>query len=121
MIWFRVCKRETFLPFDDDRFDAFEDHGELSGTDEGDRFAIAGESHRNSETTGFETLVPKDVAITFPVEDFEPVSNAIDENEKGAVERILFETVFDNSSKTVERFPHIDGTGRNIDGSMGAV
>ena len=26
----------TFLPFDDDRFDAFEDHGELSGTDEGD-------------------------------------------------------------------------------------
>ena len=61
------------MPFDDDRFDAFEEHGELSGTDEGDRVAFAGESHGNAEATGFETLVPQDITVAFPVEDFEPV------------------------------------------------
>jgi hypothetical protein len=109
------------LPFDDDRFDAFEEHGELSGTDEGDGFAITGECNGNSEPTGFETLVPKGVAITIPIKDFESVGNAIDKNEKSAVERILFETVFDNGGETIEGFSHIDGTRRNINGSVGAV
>ena len=63
-------------------------------------------SHGNAEATGFQTLVPQNVAVVFPVEDFEPVGNAVDENEKGAVERILVETVFDNGSETVEGFPH---------------
>ena len=87
-ILLRTFQREAFLPFDNDRLDAFEDHGELGGTDEGDGFAVAGECHGNSEATGFKTLVPKGVAITIPVENLEPVSRAIDENEKGSVKRM---------------------------------
>jgi len=65
MILFRVFQSETFLLFDDDWFDAFEDHGKLGGTDECDGFAVAGKRHWNSEATGFETLVPKDVCGRF--------------------------------------------------------
>ena len=71
----------------------------MGGTDEGDGFACTGESHRNTEPTGFETLVPKDMAVACPIEDFEPVGKAVDENEKGAVERILVEAVFNNGSE----------------------
>ena len=109
-------QRKAFLPFDNDRFDAFEDHRELGGTDECGRFAVAGEGSGKSKATGFETLVPKGVAITIPVKDFEPVGGAIDENEKCAVERILLETVFDDGGETVEGFSHVDGTCRNVNG-----
>jgi len=121
MILSCVFPRESFLPFDDDRFDAFEEHGKLGGTDECGRFAIAGEGSGKSKATGFETLVPKGVAVAIPVKDFEPVGSAIDENEKGSVERILFETVFDNGGQTVEGFSHIDGSGCNINGVLVAV
>ena len=114
-------QRKAFLPFDNDRFDAFEEHGKLGGTDEGDGFAFAGESHGNSEATGFETFVPKGVTVTIPVKNLESVGRTIDENEKGSVEWILLETVFDNGGQTVERFPHVDGSRRNVNGAMSAV
>jgi hypothetical protein len=121
MILCCVFQRETFLPFDDDRFNALKDHGKLSGTDESDGFAIAGKCHWNSETTGFEPLVPKGITITIPVQNFESVGRAIDENEKGSIERILFEAVFDNGNETVERFPHVYGSGRDVNGLLEAV
>jgi len=67
LVWCRVFQDETFLPFDDDRFDAFEDHGKLGGTDEGDAFAVAGEGNGKSEASGFEPLVPKSVSVPVPV------------------------------------------------------
>jgi hypothetical protein len=120
-ILLRVFERKAFLLFDDDWLDAFKDHGKLGGTDESNGFAVAGKCHGNSEATGFESFVPKGVTVVVPVENFEPVGGAIDENEKGAVERILFETVFDNGGKTIERFPHVYGSGRNVNGAMSAV
>ena len=111
-------QRKAFLPFDNDRFDTFEDHGKLGGTDEGGRFTVVGERGGKPKATGFETLVPKGVAVAIPVKDFEPVGGAIDENKKSAVERILLETVFDDGGQTVERFAHIDGSGRNVNGLL---
>jgi len=121
MILCCVFQSETFLLFDDDRFDAFEEHGKLGGTDEHGRFAVAGEDSGKPEATGFEPLVPKGVTVTFPGKDFEPVGGAIDENEKSTVEWILFETVFDNGGQTVEGFPHIDGSGCNVNGLLKAA
>ena len=119
----RLCvfQRETFLLFDDDRLDAFEEHGKLGGTDKSDGLAGAGKCHGEPEATGFEPLVPKGVTITIPVENLESVGSTIDENEKSSVEWILVKTVFDDGGKPVERFSHVDGSGRNINGTMGAV
>jgi len=77
---------------------------------------IGGIGEGKPKAPPFETLVPKGVAITIPVKDFESVGGAIDENEKGPVERILLETVFDDGGQTVERFTRIDGSGRNVNG-----
>ena len=121
MIFLCAFQREAFLFFDNDWFDAFEDHGKLGGTDESNGLAFARECHRNSEASGFEPLVPEGVTVTIPVKDFEPVGGTIDENEKSAVERILLEAVFNDGGQTVERFAHVDGSGRNVNGSMNAV
>ena len=109
------------MPFDDDRFDAFEDHGELGGTDENDHLTGLRECDGKAKTSGFEAFVPKSVAVTVPVEDFEPVSRTIDEDEEGPVERVLLETVFDDGGESVERFSHVDGTCRNVNGAGKAV
>jgi len=104
------------LPFDDDRFDTFKNHRKLSGTDEDDLFAIGSERYGNTKSTGFKSFVPKSVAVSIPIENLEPIGSAIDEYEERAVEGILVERVLDDSGKTVERFSHIDGSGRNVNG-----
>jgi len=109
------------LPFDDNRFDTFKEHGKLGGTDECDGFAGAGENSGNPKATGFKPLVPKGVTIPIPVKNLEPVSGAIDKNEKSAVKRILLETIFDNRGKSIERLPHIDGSSRNVNGVLETV
>ena len=93
LVWCRVFQDETFLPFDDDRFDAFEDHGKLGGTDENDACAAAGEGNGESKTTGFEPLIPQSVSVTVPVKDFEPVGRTIDE---GPSERICGTAMWQN-------------------------
>ena len=104
------------MPFDNDGFDAFKDHRELSGTDEDDLFAIGGERHGNAKSTGFKSLVPKSIAVPIPIENLESVGCAIDENEERTIEGILVERVLDDGSKTIERFSHIDGSGCNVNG-----
>ena len=104
------------MPFDDDRFDAFKNHRELSGTDEDDLFAIGSERQGNAKSTGFKSLVPKGIAVPIPIENLEAVGDTIDEYEECAVKGILVERVLDDGGKTVERFSHIDGSGRNVNG-----
>ena len=50
------------MSLDGERFDSFEEHGKLCGTDHDDRLAVAGECHLKPESTGFKTLVPQGVA-----------------------------------------------------------
>jgi len=93
---------ETFLPLDGECFDPFEEHGKLRGTDQNDRITVAGECHRKPKSTCLKPLVPQSVTVAVPIKDFESVSTPIDEDEKGTVKWILFETIFDDGGKTVE-------------------
>ena len=77
---------------------------------------IGGERHGNAKSTGFKSLVPKSVAVPIPIENLETVGDTIDENKERAVEWILVERVLDDGSKTIERFSHIDGSSRNVNG-----
>ena len=66
---------------------------------------------------GFGTQIHQNVTD----KEWESWNAYIDEDEKGPVERILFETVFDEGGEPFEGLPHIDMACRNVNGEGKAV
>jgi hypothetical protein len=67
-----------------------------------------------NETPRFESLAPDRVTIIVPIEDFDSVGGTIDEHEQMAGQRIVMKMILDDGRKPVERFPHVDRFGRNV-------
>ena len=94
--------------------DAFENRGHLRRCDL--HTAIFG--FGKAERPAFQPLVPQGESIAIPVEDLDPITSAISEDEEVSRERVLSDLLANELGQTVEALPHIGRIGgqRDADG-----
>ena len=89
-----------------------EDHGELRLL-KFDAVGFVGAGHL--EGPGLESLVPDGQTVAIEVEDLDPISAAVDEEEEMAGQGILAEALLDQPGEAVETVAHVDGAGAEED------
>jgi hypothetical protein len=90
------------------QIDAFQEHGQISGTEcmaSVARLRAGGQL----EDPLLQSLVPQSQTIAIPVEDLEPFSGAIAENEQMTTEGIELQMLDNQSTQTIETATAIDG------------
>jgi hypothetical protein len=63
------------------------------------------------EATDLKSLAPDDQPVTVKIEDLDPISSAVEEEEEMAGQDVLTEALLDQSGKAVKSFTQIGRSG----------